>query len=124
MARIWDRCGRHERAIARGGPPPADSMVAAAGLWIIGRTGGDQVRSIERTTSAARGAVRSMPGRLLDDVKMHAMTGDALHGPIFGAGAAVDDAQDAQFRVAVRASRTHRISEVFDGRLSHELQSA
>src|ERR1700761_2362683 len=38
-----------------------------------------------------------------DDVEMDAAAFGAAHGPVFGAGAAGDDAQDRQFGVAIGA---------------------
>ena len=112
----------------------ADSMVAAARLVdkspaqgarrcriIPGRSGGGAGRRPHDPKDRA-GAL--MTGRRLDDVEMDALAGDALQRPILGTAAAIDDAQNAQFPIAIRASRSNGVGQVFEGRLSHELQSA
>jgi len=47
--------------------------------------------------------------RALDDIEVNAAASRAAHGPVFGAGAAVDDAQDAQLAFAIRAMGPHLV---------------
>ena len=46
--------------------------------------------------------------RGVDDIQMNPAATGAAHGPVFGAGAAGDDAQDRERGAAIRAGREHR----------------
>ena len=102
----------------------ADSMVAAARLVDKSPAQGARRCRIIPGRSGGAATTTLMTGRRLDDVEMDALAGDALQRPILGTAAAIDDAQNAQFPIAIRASRSNGVGQVFEGRLSHELQSA
>jgi hypothetical protein len=57
-----------------------------------------------------RGGILDRVGRRrgIDDLKMNPAAPRASHGPVFGAAAAGDDAQDGKLGLAVRAVRPHR----------------
>src|SRR4051794_32334194 len=51
---------------------------------------------------------RQRGGRGVDDIKMDTAATRTAHGPVFGAGAAGDDAQDRERGAAIRTVREHR----------------
>src|SRR5882757_3370048 len=51
---------------------------------------------------------RQRSGRGVDDIQMDPAAARAAHGPVFGAGAAGDDAQDRERGAAIRTVGEHR----------------